>query len=64
MSEPVRPWHYLTQQHAPQEVAEARMTICNECPLLINLTKQCSKCMCIMPAKVKVAMATCPEGKW
>jgi len=31
-------------EKASEEVAEARMAICMDCPELIKLTKQCKKC--------------------
>lgn len=64
MSEPVRPWHYLTQQHTTDEVAAKRLDTCKQCPKYITLTTQCGVCKCFMPFKTKVENATCPEGKW
>jgi len=60
----VRPWHLFTQQHAPDEIAAQRLQVCKQCPKYIKITTQCGVCKCIMPAKTKIAMATCPEGKW
>ena len=50
-------------EYAPNELAEERWETCKACPYL-TITVQCSKCMCLMPAKVKLKNATCPEGKW
>jgi hypothetical protein len=49
---------------AEKELAEQRYSICNECPELIKLTKQCKKCGCFMLAKTKLQLSTCPLGKW
>ena len=49
---------------AEKELAEERYSICNACPELIKLTKQCKKCGCFMLAKTKLQLATCPLGKW
>jgi hypothetical protein len=61
-----RPWELLNPntEWASDEVAENRYSICNQCPELIKLTKQCKKCGCFMFAKTKLEKATCPIGKW
>lgn len=46
------------------EVANSRLDICNSCPQLIQLTKQCKKCGCFMTAKTKIEAARCPIGNW
>lgn len=45
-----------------EEYAE-RLAICEYCPNY-QVTKQCSKCGCFMPAKAKLKYATCPERRW
>lgn len=61
-----RPWDMLNPNvdRASDTVAEFRYDLCKACPELIDLTKQCKKCGCFMPAKTKLAKATCPLGKW
>jgi hypothetical protein len=61
-----RPWDLLNPnvERSPQETIDARMDICNECPELIKITKQCKQCGCFMAAKVKLAEAKCPLSKW
>lgn len=61
-----RPWDILNPktEFIESADAEARMDICNSCPELISLTKQCKQCGCIMPLKTKISAATCPIGKW
>jgi hypothetical protein len=49
--------------YSSNELAENRWKTCKECPHLM-VTAQCAKCMCLMPAKVRLKNATCPEGKW
>lgn len=49
---------------AEESLYKERYSICNSCPELINLTKQCKKCGCFMVSKTKLQMATCPLGKW
>jgi hypothetical protein len=46
------------------EISSARMSLCNSCPELVKLTKQCKKCGCFMAAKTKLEKAVCPLGKW
>ena len=60
-----RPWHLLnSNNYVEDEIASSRYEICKLCPELIDLTKQCKQCGCIMPAKVKLLASTCPLGKW
>ena len=51
-------------QWAEKELSEERYSICNGCPELIKLTKQCKKCGCFMAVKSKMKVASCPLGKW
>lgn len=46
------------------DVANLRLEICNSCPYLIQLTKQCKKCGCFMAVKTKIEASTCPVGNW
>jgi hypothetical protein len=59
-----RPWHLLTEPILPKSIAEKRYNLCRECPELVHVTKQCKKCLCIMPVKVRVPSAECPLNKW
>jgi hypothetical protein len=62
----VKPWDFLNPntEYVTEEVAEERLTICKECPELIQLTKTCKECGCFMTLKVKLARAACPLKKW
>lgn len=44
--------------------ASKRLSICEACPELIKMSKQCKKCGCFMAIKTKMEKATCPIGKW
>jgi hypothetical protein len=46
------------------ELKSSRLEICINCEHLIKVTRQCSKCYCVVDAKVLVKKATCPKGKW
>lgn len=61
-----RPWDFVdpSVELATPEKAEIRYSICQQCPELTKLTKQCKKCGCFMAAKTKLEKATCPLGKW
>lgn len=61
-----RPWDMLNPNTEYVEEAEAtrRYDICKACPELIDLTKQCKQCGCVMPLKTKLAKAECPLKKW
>lgn len=50
-------------EYADETTAENRLKVCEECPHLM-VTKQCSECLCFMPAKVKLLHAVCPKGLW
>lgn len=47
-----------------EEEASRRFAICEECPRLVKLTKQCKECGCFMNLKTKLEKAECPIGKW
>jgi len=61
-----RPWDLLNPNapRADEQVSESRLETCLECSELINVTKQCKQCGCVMTMKVKLKLATCPLGKW
>ena len=61
-----RPWDILNPNTKYVEEAEStrRYDICKACPELIDLTKQCKQCGCVMPLKTKLAKAECPLKKW
>lgn len=62
---PVKPTDMLNKQnYTNAEIAEKRMAICEDCPRLVRLTKQCKECGCFMNLKTKLAAASCPIGKW
>ena len=52
-----------TTEYAHEQLSHTRYAICNDCPKLM-VTKQCSECLCFMPAKTKLKNAVCPLGKW
>jgi hypothetical protein len=62
----VKPWDMInpTVERADESLANERYSICQACPELIKLTKQCKKCGCFMAAKTKLLKATCPLNKW
>jgi hypothetical protein len=61
----VRPTDILDKNnYTDNKTAEARMSICNSCPSLLSVTKQCKECGCFMKIKVKLEQAVCPLGKW
>lgn len=61
-----RPWDLFNKKigRVDIEIANSRMSICNSCPELIQATKQCKKCGCLMHLKTKLPNASCPIGKW
>jgi len=61
-----RPWDIINpnEEKVSDEEASKRFSICEECPELIKITKQCKQCGCFMKMKVKLKEAKCPIGKW
>ncbi len=61
-----RPWDLLNPntEYAEESESERRYDICKTCPELIDLTKQCKQCGCMMALKTKLQHATCPLKKW
>jgi len=45
-----------------EEVLNMRWDLCTGCEFLND--NKCEKCGCFMKVKHKLAMASCPEGKW
>jgi len=41
-----------------------RMKMCLQCDHFFEPTRQCKKCNCFMPIKVRLVDASCPVGKW
>ena len=61
---PARPWDLFNKQlgRVETEVAEQRMAICRECPML--QLGVCQECHCVMALKTKLPNAECPQHKW
>jgi hypothetical protein len=61
-----RPWDIAnpSTEWVEESLSSERYSICQSCPELIKLTKQCKKCGCFMAVKTKLAAAVCPLGKW
>lgn len=60
-----RPWDALNKtNYSDEDTARKRMEICNQCPRLMTVTKQCKECGCFMVLKTKLKEASCPIGKW
>ncbi len=47
-----------------QDIIDKRFSICQGCEHFISATSQCKKCGCFMKVKHKMAVASCPIGKW
>jgi uncharacterized paraquat-inducible protein A len=52
------------QPRSEEELKEARLAICMECPYLSKKHVRCTKCGCFMHLKTTLAKAKCPIGKW
>ena len=46
-----------------EDIINKRWDLCKGCEFLL-FTSNCKKCGCFMKAKVRVATAKCPVGKW
>lgn len=49
---------------AAPEVRAARKATCDACEFKNAVVPVCNECKCIIPAKVMLAVAECPKGKW
>jgi hypothetical protein len=47
-----------------KKISKKRIDICLKCEHLIPFLKVCNICKCLMPLKVKLEKAKCPENKW
>jgi len=56
----LKPW----SPRVDSEGRADRMSICNSCEDLHQMTRICSICDCFMPLKTTLEAATCPKGKW
>lgn len=43
---------------------QQRLDICHSCDAYFKFTKQCKKCGCFLPAKVRLKSSRCPLKKW
>ncbi len=66
LRKPAKPWELLNPEvgRVADEVQKERMSICNDCPFLMKISKTCRKCGCFMTAKTTLPNAFCPIGKW
>ena len=55
---------YSRMSIVERNIAQQRYNICKECDEFITISKQCSRCLCFMPAKVKFKNSDCPLKKW
>lgn len=62
----VKPWDLLNpnQPRAESELAQKRLSICEQCPFFRQVSKTCKKCGCFMNLKVTLDNAYCPIDKW
>jgi hypothetical protein len=61
-----RPWDLVNPktEYVDEDVARQRLSVCEECPLFIKATGQCSECLCFMKFKTKLSAAECPQHLW
>ncbi len=49
---------------ADDRIAQDRRAICGSCKTRNAALNLCTACGCHIPAKTKLALATCPQGQW
>ena len=54
----------LTYEEADPETALHRIRVCNQCPKLDPINRQCGVCHCFVDLKVSMEHESCPEGRW
>lgn len=47
-----------------KNIAQNRYNICKKCEYFSKTSRQCTKCFCFMPLKVKFIGSECPLEKW
>lgn len=53
-----------SDEEVNKQTYHERLQICESCDQYIQLTKQCKKCLCFMPLKVRFRIFHCPLKKW
>jgi hypothetical protein len=51
-------------KYVPYKVKEARMNICEGCPMFQPHQKRCLECTCFLDIKTMLGEERCPIGKW
>jgi len=54
----------MKKMFEPDRQSIERMKVCLGCEHFFKPTKQCKKCGCFMPIKVRLRTQKCPVGKW
>ena len=49
---------------AEETIINKRIELCIECPAFQAEHSRCTKCGCFMNVKARLAVSTCPIGKW
>ena len=52
------------QERSEQELMEARLSVCQQCPFFLKGSQRCKKCGCFMKLKTTLKQAKCPIGHW
>lgn len=58
-----KPKALVWQMFADPAVIEQRMSLCRSC-VELNSYDFCRSCWCYMPVKTRLAVVSCPLGKW
>jgi hypothetical protein len=51
-------------QTVSEQTKFERRAICESCPKLIKITRQCSECLCFVDLKTTIKQEKCPLDKW
>lgn len=54
-------WQTYQGGFVPERVAVGRLEHCLTCKHFHLIKRQCQICGCLMPAKVRIALAECPD---
>lgn len=50
--------------YAEKDKIDKRIQVCNGCPDLNTISRQCKVCLCFVDLKAKFDDAHCPKEKW
>lgn len=51
-------------EFADENTVAMRRETCNSCEVRNDILDTCTACGCLLPAKIRLTLSTCPLGMW